>query len=366
MKTGVLEVLPTLKRAGAERVAVSIAKGLDRGRFEPAVVSLFDPFPGGFEAELEDAGVTVRHLGKQKGMDARMWARLADVLRDFRPAVVHTHSYVLRYVWPASWGRHVRIVHTVHNVAEREVDAAGRMLHRAVFRAGGVPVAISAQIAESFARTYGFPPARIIPNGVDTRGGFRPGARVRWRAANGFVAGDLLVVSAARLEPQKNPLGLIEAFRLGLGERREARLLLAGEGSLLDACRARAEDSGLAGRVSFLGLCRDVPELLSACDIFALASDWEGAPVAVIEAMAARLPVVATQVGGVPELVQDGLTGLLAAAGDMQCLGAAMLSLAMDPQRRQALGEAGAKRAEGFDDRDMVAAYARLFEDVAG
>jgi len=355
----VLEVLATLRRAGAERVAVAVACGLDPARFETGVVSLYDAYAGGFEPQLAERGLPVWHLGKRHGFDPRMWIRLARVFREFRPQIIHTHSYVMRYVLPVRTGR---VVHTVHNVADREVDAVGKLIHHAAFRTGALAVAISSEVARSFRVLYRLEPAALIPNGVETCAGYREGARDRWRQAHGFTEGDLLIVSVARLEQQKNPLGLIDAFAAGLREHPCAHLLMAGEGSLLDPARMLATRLGVAGRVHFLGLCQDVPELLSACDLFALASDWEGTPVAVIEAMAARLPVVATAAGGVPELVEDGVTGALVPPGDLTALGHALRALAQDAGRRRAWGQAGARRAVRFEAGAMVASYAELFE----
>jgi glycosyltransferase involved in cell wall biosynthesis len=360
-----LEVLATLKRAGAERVAVSIATGLDRERFEAAVVSLYPPFTGGLESELERAGVRVWHLGKQRGFDPRMWPRLRRVIREFQPAVVHTHSYVLRYAWPASWFRKTSIVHTVHNVALREVDAVGRAIHRRVFAAGGRAVAISPEIARSFEAVYGSAPTATIANGVDLGGAYRPECRQAWREKHGFAPDDVLIASVARLEPQKNPLGLIDAFASACKENAHAQLLMAGDGTLLGACRARAAACEVSSRVHFLGVRSDIAEMLSACDVFALASAWEGAPMAVIEAMAAHLPVVAPAVGGVPDQVEHGVSGLLTPPGDTAALAAAFAALTGDGRRRAALGEAAAHRSARFNSRTMVQAYGALFEAAA-
>jgi glycosyltransferase involved in cell wall biosynthesis len=358
MKIRVLEVLASLKRAGAERMAVSLACRLDPDRFETAVVSLFDAFPEGLEPALEKARVRTWHLGKRAGLDPRMYWRLFRVFRAFQPAIVHTHSYVLRYVWPVAQGC---VVHTVHNLAPREVDAIGRTIHRLAFRAGVVPVAVAAEVGRSFRELYGLEPAATIPNGIDTAEFRRPGARQEWRRANGFSGEDLLVVSVARLDAQKNPLGLIESFARALGQDPRWHLLMAGTGSLAAAARC-----GTCERVHFLGVRPDVPELLAASDIFALASHWEGHPMSVMEAMAAGLPVVATAVGGVPELVADGETGLLTPAGDNRAFADALAALAADPERRREFGEAGLRRAVQFDVDTMIASYSRLFERLAG
>jgi glycosyltransferase involved in cell wall biosynthesis len=124
--------------------------------------------------------------------------------------------------------------------------------------------------------------------------------RDRWRAQNGFSAADLLFVCVARLYVQKNHKTLVEAFASGLATVAGAKLLLAGDGHLRNEVEAQVQALGLANRVHFLGRRDDIPELLAACDIFSLASLWEGNPLSVMEAMAAGLPCVVTAVGGVP------------------------------------------------------------------
>ncbi|MGO9095331.1 MAG: glycosyltransferase [Bryobacteraceae bacterium] len=356
MSIRVLEVVPTLKRAGAENVVAALAGRLDRGRFELGVASLYGRFTQGLELD-----VPVWYLGKRRGLDVRMVPRLAAVMREFRPEVVHTHSYVLRYTLPAAWMARPRaMVHTVHNMAEREADRLGRAIQGWAWRRGVMAVAIGEEVARSFRTVYGRDPARTIPNGVDTVAFYRTEARENWRSAEGFGADEVLIASVGRLEPQKNPLGLIEAFaRVPVG-----RLVMAGEGSLVEAARQRAEQLGAVERVRFLGVRTDVAELLSACDIFALASDWEGCPLAVMEAMAAGLPVVATAVGGVPELVEDGVTGILAPRGDLRALKSALEALAGNQVRRLEMGEAARERAKRFEASAMVESYAALFEEM--
>jgi glycosyltransferase involved in cell wall biosynthesis len=361
LKLRVLEVLATLRRAGAEQVAVSLACGLPASRFETGVVTLYGAFPGGFDSVVEAHGAPVWRLGKRRGLDPRMWPRLARVLRDFRPDLIHTHSYVLRYLLPA-WAieRRGAVVHTVHNLAEHEVDALGRAIHRVAFRAGVRPVAVSGVVARSFRAVYGFAPAAVIPNGVAAARAAEPGSREAWRTAHGFAPDDLVVAYVGRFDPQKNPLGLIAAFARAAAGRPAMRLAMAGEGRLLEASRELA--GKLGARVSFLGLIPRVPEMLSACDIFALASHWEGAPMAAIEAMAAGLPVVAAAVGGVPDLVVDGVTGLLTPPGDAAALAAALAALADDPEKRRRFGAAAELRAARFDVGAMVQSYAAFFE----
>ena len=360
VKIRVLEVLATLKRAGAEVMAVSLARRLEPARFETAVVSLYDAFPGGLEPELAATGIRTWHLGKRPGFDPRMIRGLRRVIREFRPEVIHSHSYVLRYSLPAAFGLgRPAMAHTVHNLAARESDLFGRLLHRWAFGRRVAAVAVGEEVRRSFEEWYGRPPAATIRNGIETALA-APDARARWRAAHGFHEDDVLIVSAGRLDPQKNPVGLIDAFGVVSAVEPRAHLLLAGDGSLRSTAEAAAGE-----RVRFLGVRGDVADILAASDMFALASDWEGTPLAVMEAMAAGLPVAATAVGGVPELAADG-AGVLVEAGDMAGLGNALLDLARDPDRRRALGAVARKRAESFSARAMVDAYAALFVRLAG
>ncbi len=367
MKIRVLEILATLKRAGAERMAVSLACRLDPNRFETGVVSLYDAFAGGFEPDLDAAGVPVWHLGKRPGLDIRMIPRLRRVMREFQPDVIHTHSYVLRYSLPAglAMGKPA-MVHTVHNLAAKETDFTGRLLHRLAFGRTVSAVAVGEEVRRSYREWYGAEPEAAIRNGIDTAAYFRPGTRQRWRAGHGFQDDDFLAVSVGRLDPQKNPLGLIDAFELAFRNDRRGHLLLAGDGSLREAAERRAAERGVGARVHFLGVQAEIADVLAASDLFVLSSDWEGTPLAVMEAMAAGLPVVATAVGGVPELVSEGETGLLAPAGDMQAFAGALSRLAAEPGMCAAMAGAARIRSQKFSVETMVAEYASLFERLAG
>jgi glycosyltransferase involved in cell wall biosynthesis len=347
MKTRVLEVVSSLAPAGAENVVSYLASGFDRDRFETAVVSLYDAHPHGLESGLLEKGVRIWHLGKHRGFDPRIFARLTRIVRRFGPDVIHSHCYVLRYlVHLAS----PLMVHTVHNIASAEVNSFGRLIHRYMYRRGVLPIAVGTAVADSFARMYHFLPAATIPNGIDLARFSRSGPRGDWRRSHGFTDDEILIVSTGRLEPQKNPLALANA----IARLPNVKLLLAGEGGLRPLLEGRE-------RVHLLGLRDDIPDILAAANVFALTSDWEGLPLAVIEAMAAGLPVVATNVGSVSEAVEHGRTGLLVPAGDERRLLEALATLTADPARRFQMGVAAQARARAFGVEAMVTAYEALF-----
>jgi len=367
MRVRVLHVLPNFGLGGAERMAMHLLLHLDRSRYEVAAVSLYDPQGTDIEAQLEQAGVKVWFLRKRLGFDPRMYGRLGRVLREFKPDVIHTHRYVLRYLLPWVAMRRPRIwVHTVHNVAEREVDWVGGWVHRLAFRLGVVPVAIAEEVARSIKRVYNGKSVPFIRNGIPlAEYALGEEVRRRWRAQEGYGEADLLFVSVARLSSQKDPFSLISAFAGAAWHTPALNLLLVGEGPLRSDIEALVRKMALEERVRFLGRRTDVPAILAAADVFVLSSLWEGNPLSVMEAMAAGKPVIATAVGGVPELVEDGVSGILVPPHEPEVLERAIMRLARDPALRQRMGKAAQKRAlERFGVDRMAREYAHLYESL--
>lgn len=352
----IVEVVPSLDVAGAERVAVMLAQGLKERGHDVTVVSLYDPRGTSLGAELADCAIPVQTVSKRAGLDLAAVPRLARLLAQLRPDVVHTHLHALKYVLAAWRGP---TFHTVHTVAEREATGADRWVHRLAFRFGVEPVAIGQAVADSIHRVHGLAPGWIIANGIPTDR-FRPdpAARVRVRAQLGLPGDVPTFLAVGRIEREKNHAALLAAFATpGLAG---ARLLIAGDGALRTPSEALAATLGLGARVQFLGIRKDIPELLAATDVFVLSSDWEGNPLSVMEAMAAGLPVIATTVGCVPELVSED-TGLLVPAGDVAALSAAMIALALDLPRARALGVQAVRTAVRFDARTMARQYDEAF-----
>jgi glycosyltransferase involved in cell wall biosynthesis len=349
---------------GAETVAANLLRTADPEHFDARAISLWGPFGWeGLEETLAQDGVPVRYMDKQRGFDSSVVARVARTLEHFRPHVVHTHTYALRYALPYMLYRRVpAMVHTVHNLAEREIQWYGRWVHRLAFRRGVLPVAIAREVADSIRRVYGIDRFPLIPNGIPVDTYRSPSIdRERWRNTEGFSPTDILFVCVAWLRPQKNPVLLLESFRRGPGSDPRAHLLLVGIGPLRLELERQIGAAGLQGRVHLLGKRADVPEILNAADIFVLSSDYEGNPLSVMEAMAASKPMICTAVGGVPELVEDGC-GLLVPPRDAQALSKAMSHMLENPNARKSMGEKSARRAvERFDLRAMTEAYEDLY-----
>jgi len=302
------------------------------------------------ERRLAEANIPKWHLNKRKGFDPRMFSLLGGVFREFQPDVVHTHMAVLRYVFPILLGNRIAAaVHTMHNLAKHETDAFGRLVHWFAFRNCVLPIGISREVSASVRRLYGVECKAVIPNCIpieqdpQNMRGDTP-----FREHEGIGRDAVVFTCVARLEPQKNPLLLLKAFSRLSGP--SVHLVFLGDGSLREQLAAYAQSHHLSGRVHFLGKRDDVPSVLAASDVFVLASDWEGNPLAVMEAMAAGLPVIATEVGGIPELVRSGEHGLLVKAGDCAAL------LMARAARERAIQEFRVER--------MVQGYADLYRDA--
>lgn len=347
----VVHVVFSLDVGGQERVILDLARGLVARGHRTTVISLTE---GGTLRE-RFAGIPVETIASGQGFNPRTIARLARRLRELAPDVVHTHNRSpLIYGAPAAkLARVPRLVHTKHGRSD------GGVAVRALAHLYDAYVAVSEDTARVARDTEHVPArlVRVIDNGIDVAQ-FVPdaGARGRVRKELGVAPDTCLIGSAGRLVPEKN-YGLLLAAAAGALARGEAALAIAGDGPERDALRAQAP----AG-VRWLGIRHDIPALLSAFDVFALSSATEGLPIAVIEAMAAGLPILCTAVGGLPKVVRDGATGRVIAAGDRAAYTAALDGLVADAGLRSTLGEAArADAATRFSLARVVDDYLTLY-----
>jgi glycosyltransferase involved in cell wall biosynthesis len=365
-KVKVVQIVPMLSPGGAERVAVHIARGLNRRRYEPIVISFTGRVGCDLDHMLEDEGIEARYLGKHPGFDYRVYGRLDSVLKEYEPDVIHTHLHVLRYALPSMLlMKRVAMVHTVHNLAEREIEPRARLIQRYALTHGVKPVAVAEEVAASVESMYGVRRCRVIANCIPTDLYANPQtSKHEWRARHGFKDSDVLFVCVARFAPQKNHALLLKSFAQGPAPDPRAHLVLVGEGDLRAELEEQARKLGLTGKVHFLGLRSDIPDVLGAMDVFVMSSDYEGNPLSVLEAMAAGLPIVSTAVGGVPNLFDAGNEGFLVPPGDEHGLAKSMNSLLKYEAARQSMGAEAKSRAKGnYDVSNMVRAYEEVYED---
>jgi glycosyltransferase involved in cell wall biosynthesis len=364
--TRIVHVLSSFGMGGQERVAFDLAVSQRRAGHEVTALSLAPPPDGPLAAELTDAGIAVERVARPRpGVDLRLIVRLARWLRAHRVELVHTHNRMaLIYGAPAARLAGAAVVHTKHgnNPKGGTRLVAGNLAGRLV----DAFVAVSEETA-AFARKRKEIAERklsVIANGIELSRFFPdPAARARVRGELGIAADAWVVGTVGRIAGEKNQAMMVRALAPALGPG--AHLVIAGDGPLMPALAAQVGALAAAAAIHLLGVRRDVPQVLCALDAFVLSSDTEGLPLVVLEAMATGLPVVSTRVGGVPNVIDDGVTGLLVPVGDEAALGAAVAGLAADRARCAAMGAAAREAAvtrysaERMQ-RDYLALYARV------
>lgn len=362
----VLWLAKGLGPGGAERLLVELARALDPSRFACQAAYLL-PAKAQLAGELAAAGVPSVCLEAASPFAVRWAARLHRLVTESAIDVVHVHApqpaAVARPVIRLMGRRRPALVYTEHN-AWGGYGVLTRWANAFTYPLDDARLAVSEAAAVSIP---GFLRRRteVVVHGVDLEAvRAHRAARRASRAALGVSEDTVLVVTVANLRAHKDYPTLIGAARRAVAAA-PVRFVAVGQGPMEAEIRAMVEGSGLGDRFRLLGYRPDSLDVLAAADIFTLSSTAEGYPVALMEALALGVPVVATAVGGIPEAVRDGVEGVVVAPSRPDLLGDAIASVAADPRRREAMAAAAARRAELFDIRRAAERVGAVYEEVA-
>ncbi len=360
-----LYLITDLNLGGAESQVVQLAQ---RGRARGWAVMLVSMLPPrAFVAGLEQAGVEVAHLGMQRGVpDPRAILRLARRIRRWRPDVVHSHmvhanllARLTRLIAPMPL-----LICTAHSILE------GGRRRELAYRLTDPLCELTTHVSQAGAgravQVGAIPPGkvRVVPNGVDTTR-FRPDPTARARLRRELELGEHFVwLAVGRFERPKDYPTMLKAFAMAQ-KQAESLLLIAGQGPLLEECRLLARGLNIEAAVRFLGVREDIPALMNAADAFLMSSLWEGMSLALLEAAASGLPVVATAVGGNGEVLPPAQKGYLVPPQDSNALCTAMLKLeSLSPDERRSLGQGNRRYVEiHYDLERIVDIWERLYEE---
>ena len=371
----VLYLITSSGVGGSELALWQLLRRLDRSRFEPTVVSLKPP--GEIAARIRTLGIEVLSpgIGDETGAFAALELflearRLPRLLGGRSFDIVHSllfRANLLARLAAPRLGR-PPLINAIRVTPEEEGPWL-RRVDRLSSRRVSCFLALSATLAKNLEARLTLPPGRVraIANGVDLAEADRAlaAARPTARRQFGLLPPEIAIVCVGRLHRQKGLVHLLGAFHALLREQPTARLLLAGAGPDRAALSGTVEALRLGHFVRFLGTLADPWPLLAAADIFALPSLWEGMPNALLEAMAAGLPAVATAVGAVPEMVVDGREALVVPPGDTGALARALAELAASPARRREMGVLARQRVEGaYRVEATVAQTERLYDEL--
>ena len=358
-------VIPTLDRGGAEKQLTILARALPEHGFEPTVLVLTRSGP--YEEMLRAAGITVLQIGKKLKADPLCWLRLRQALRAGQYALVHTWLFAGNsYGRLAAWSLRFRPVVATERCADYWKGPLHFWLDRLLLRVTDRIVVNSRGVWEFYRDVVGVPEEKLvlIRNAV-------PDAPLPFvsRAGKlqslGIPPQSYVVGFVGRLWPQKRVRDLIWACDIVRNIKPNIRLLIVGDGPLRRDLERYAWDVGMGERTLFLGERADIAELLQVMDVLVLPSAFEGMPNAVLEAMAAGVPVVASAIAGTREVVQDGHTGFLVPLGDRAALAKRINHLLEQPQLRRRMGEAGrAYVRQHFTVERMVSAHVRLYMEL--
>ncbi len=356
-KLRVLHVIGGGEFGGAEQHILNLLKAFPADEVEATVVCFYDSV---FANQLREAGIKVVTLNQFGRFDLRLLRALKHVIAQCNPDIVHTHGIKANFFARLAAKNIAPILlTTVHsNLRYDYVHPLAYLIvywmERLTRRYNRHYIAISAAISEILQQN-GIPREQIslIYNGIDLKPfrhtGQRAGDRARLLADWGLPANAFVFGTAARFVPVKGLSYLIEGFAKFIAADKGGayRLVLVGDGSERDKLEALVDSLGLRELVHFTGFRQDVPVCLHAFDAFIHSSIYEGMGYTIVEAMASELPVAATSVGGVVELVVPDQTGLLMPPGSPEAIASAMHTLARDPQLRDRLVEQALKQVEG-------------------
>ena len=353
----ILQVIPYFCFGGAETMCENLTYALTELGHSVTVVSLYNERTP-IARRMEAAGVKILYLDKKLGLDLSMVSKLMEIMKQEKPDVVHSHLNVIKYAVTAAKLCGIRrCIHTVHNVAAEEAENRQQKLISTVFFKLGwsVPVALSPEVRRTIVEFYGLPEKKVpmIYNGVDLN---------KCRPKTGYaLSKPPVLLHVGRFNEQKNHKGLLEAFCQILQSHPDCLLKLIGDGELEEDTQQYAMDLGIQEQVLFLGSQTNIYPFLQEADIFLLPSRYEGMPMTIIEAMGTGLPVVASAVGGVPDMLTHQESGLLVSNGT-EAIADAVCTLLESENLRRNLGTAAKIRSEAFSARYMAKAYSEVYK----
>ena len=355
MKTRVAVVLPYFGNGGAENMVAHLVSHLDLSRLIVQVFCIFGkPQENHLEEEVHLHGVDIVYIGKNLGFSLAATFKLYSELNKFRPDIVHTHLMACMYSAPWILLHKVKMLHTLHSIPQAENNFKIRKIVTCFLykTKKAIPIAISYENQKLVANYYGLKreAVEVISNPVITEKYYH----------NENDENSITLITVGRLSKEKNQIMMIRVLAELLKGYSDIRLVIVGNGKEREYLEQEAIKLGVKENISFTGMVTDVENYLCNADIFLLSSLYEGVPLSILEAMAAGLPIVSTNVGGIKDIVTDN--GILVPSEDVDKMKEAIIELIQEPELRRKFGERSLRNVTKYDIANISKQYIKLYQ----
>jgi len=365
-KIKILHLLPSLEIGGMENALVNLINGMDATIFENAIFCFnSDNQANTLQERIIDKNIRIYHYKKREGVEYSLIIRTSRILKKEAADIIHTRNFAALLYGAAA--AHLAGIHGVVADIRGCIPADQGLKSKKLSFLVSKFVAVSQGVKRLLANDYKIDEHKIktIYNGVDFRHFRNSPEKAKYRAQIGLAPADWVIGSVGRLEPVKDYPTLLKAIAPLIQQHPPMKLILVGDGSQGPALKQLAQSLEITTNVKFLGYQQNILPFLKCMDVFALTSISEGLSNVLLEAMACSLPIVATDVGGNPEIVVEGESGFLVASGAVPALTEKIELLFRQPDLAKRMGQTGLQIVEQqFSIEKMVAGYQQLYIDL--
>ena len=350
-------IVPVLITGGAETMATRLSISLKKMNNDVHLISMYPQQNSNLEHLLEENNVKVYYLGKDKHGSKKAMFLLFKLLNEIKPDVVHSHIYSTFYAIPWVMLHSGKLVHTIHTKPEQEFSSRNSKLLKLMVKLNKlIFVAVSDENQRLAMEFYDVDESKVkcVNNPVDTKNYYHDSS----------PKDKIVFINVSRQDANKNQILAIYALKNVLNIVENAKLILVGDGTHHKMLEEETQKLGIQEHILFAGERSDVPDILATADVYISTSHREGLPLSILEAMAAELPVIATNVGGCSDIVRDN--GLLIRDDDQSALETAMIKLANNPHMRKEMGCASKDIALEYDAEVCAQKYMAIYKDVIG
>ncbi|QZY55557.1 glycosyltransferase [Crassaminicella profunda] len=355
----IVHIISNFKIGGAQKLLLDLINNSNKSLFDVSVISLYNKTNNSLANEFEKADCPIYYLNKKSGFDINIELQLVNLLRKIRPDVVHTHMAGLKYsIIPLLFCKVKLKCNTEHTIIKENYTNIEAWVKKFAYKYFNVkPVGISNCVSESIKKVYKVSDIKTIYNGINVEKYTHDGERI-------IDEKNIKLINVATFLPDKNHEFLIESIKILAEKINNFKLYLIGDGKLRNEIQKKIDYYDLGQHVILLGFRNDVNELLVKSDMFLMTSKHEGFGLVLVEAMAAGLPIVATEIGGIPEVVINNQNGLLVSCDKPRLFADAIEKLINEKSKYKTISSNNLLRAKKFDIQNTILEYEKLYLEV--